>query len=908
MMRRWFPILLLSLIVLLAVLYGFIHRGSGGRGVESRAPVVRESRIPLLLRLDGAIQARGYPKDTDYHQPFIDAHRNYDDPGIPVILPLNGELRFPDLPVHRGALLSFGYGIEQVDGGQAPGARIAFEVSAFPERREEGRRELWRSELICGPVGSPAWRETARVELPAEWVGERVAIGFATHCDRALPEGSALPAYLSPVLASEGSERRLSNLERTRTVVLEDLLDRYEQAIEADEEHEWISHTTTTEFCFAVRRDADGRAYDPEPILTSGVTLALDPDTRSKAARGGVRPALFFDWDHTICRYPVDVPAGGAELRFEIGVDHRCAGVGEAEFLVEIDGREVFSRSLDPGKRPDERGWHPVSIDLTPFAGRTILIAFSGEIGVRGPVSIELQEPQEVGEGKPYTLEVKRVRGAFARPRITRQLQSDRRLSVSGERPSVVVVNVETFRADAPSCYGGPEGITPALDALAAEGLLIERCVTAAPWTSPSVASLFTGLYPQSHGVTSYARSLLPESVATLAERASDAGVTTAAFCSNELISTNKNFDQGFETFFLAPYANARQLVKTFDDWLEDNQDLQFLAYLHLFEPHHPYNAPGADRDRYVPEELKQIDPEQALARLKGRLLAGDPIRPDEPDVLALHALYLGEVRYLDRQLERLRAALQERSLEQRVVLIVTGDHGEEFLEHGLLGHGSNVYAESVRVPLVFWGPGVVPAGERLTGPVEGARLFATILELMKVPYEAATVRPALRFFEPDQGLPAYSSTAHGIRGIETGETGETGVRVLFRSIHGLRNRRSSLIYAPAVGVPDEGRFDPSWLGLHDLNNDPGEQLDLSGSRPKLFDDMRKLMEHAHAIALRSRHGLEVGEIDLGTRRAMGQLGYLQGENADQGERLFAPDDLPKHSSEDSPGPDEDGD
>ena len=884
MIRRW-PSIFLLLLIVLAAFFGWRRLRSSRSGIEALVPVVRESRIPLLLRLDSAIQTRGYPEDTDYHQPFIDAHRNYDDPGIPITLPLNGELLFPGLPVYDDAELSFGYGIEQVDGPRAVGARITFVISGRLERKPADRRELFRAELTCGPLGGPAQREIARVDLPADWLGESIALGLATECDRPMPEATALPVYLSPVLSSSGRKLRLERLQRTRTVVLEDLLDRYEQAVDEDEEHETIVHTTTNEFCFAVRKDADGSAHDPLPILTSGVTSSLDPDPRNKAARGGVRPALFFDWDHSIVRYPVEVPETGALLEFEIGVDHRCQGVGYAEFLVTIDGQEAFRRQLDPGRRPEERGWHPVSIDLSPLAGRRTLIAFEGEVGVRTPVSIDMQEPQAVGPAKPYTLEVKRVRGAFARPRITQHKLEDRRLSARRSRPSVVVVNVETFRADAPACYGGREGITPALDRLAAEGLRVENCVTAAPWTSPSVASLFTGLYPQSHGVTSYARSQLAESVATLAERASDAGVTTAAFCSNELISASRGFDQGFETFFMAPYANARQIVRSFEDWLEDNRELQFLAYLHLFEPHHPYNAPGEDLDRYVPDELRRVDADLALQRLKDRLLKGDSIRPDEPDVRLLRSLYLGEVRYLDRQLERLLAALKRQALDQRVVLIVTGDHGEEFLEHGLLGHGSNVYAESVRVPLVFWGPGVVPAGEHRLGPVEGASLFATILELMEVPYDADLVRPAFRFDAPDQNQSAYSSTVQGIRSIQNDAT---GTWIQFRSIHALRNRRGSLIYWPAVGATT-GTLEPARQGLYDLKQDPDEQLDLSALRPDLLVEMRKLMEQAHTIALQQRHGREVNEIDLETRRAMGELGYLGGNTADQGERLFPP-------------------
>ena len=719
-------------------------------------------------------------------------------------------------------------------------------------------------------------------------MGERITLEFATSCDRQLPVIAALPVILSPVLQSNGVKVRVANLGGVLEVVLEDLLDRYEQAIDQDEEHEWISHSTTNEFCFAVSLDDQGERYDPQPILTSGVTTTLNPDTRLNAARGGVRPALFFDWDHTIVRYPVEVPADGAVLRFEIGVDHRCTGVGFAGFLITIDGKQVFSRELDPERRPWDRGWHQCEVDLGPYAGRRIMLAFEGEVGVRKPVRIDLVETQAVGPGRPYRLEVRRVRGAFARPAIIQRLDRKRRLSMKGERPSVVLVNVETFRADAVSCYGGLPDITPTIDRLASEGTLVEECLAAAPWTSPSVASLFTGLYPRSHGVTSYASSTLPESVLTLAERASLDGVTTAAFCSNALISEAKNFDQGFETFFLAPYANARQLVQVFEDWLADNKDLQFLAYLHLFEPHHPYNAPGEDRARYVPEELRGIDPDEAVLRVKNRILEGDPLDPGEPDVRLLRALYLGEVRYLDRQLERLRLVLAAAGLGGKVVLIVTGDHGEEFVEHGLMGHGSNVYAESLHVPLVFYGPGVIPAGKRIGGPVEGAALYATVLDLLDVTYDRTAVRPPIKFDGSHRPGSAYSSTTQGIRSIAVSESG-TAIR--FKQIHAMRSGQKSLVYFPPGEDPETNPQDRASLELYDLSNDPRESQDLSAELPRFLGELKKLMERAYSLAGARRHGMKVSEIDADTQKALGELGYTGGEGSEEMDTLF-PDDL----------------
>ncbi|MBI4880938.1 MAG: sulfatase [Planctomycetes bacterium] len=867
------------LLLALAAGLGFALLRPRAGGPAATGQVLRESRVPLLLELDRAVQGRGYPEDTDYLEPLPDPQRSMDDGGIPLPLPLRGEFLVPSLPVHEGARLSFGYGIEQVADPAAEGAVISFSVKARAAGGGEWR-ELLREPLACGAPGSGPLLRRAEAALPAEFAGGRADVLFAADCDRELKELSALPVVLSPVLSSAGVKTPAAALADRVPVLLADLLERYPRAVAEDDEWEHIVHSTTPEFCFALRRDADGTEHPPLPILTSGATAAFESDARHDSPRGGARPALFFDFDHTIARYRLEVPRGDVRLEFAIGVDHRCAGVGCADFIVTADGATVFEESLDPGLHPLQRGWQERSVDLSSFAGRTILLAFRGEVFLRAPRTIELTESVPLREAVRYTLEVKRPRAAFAAPRVVRYEEVARRLSRGKERPSVVFVNVETLRADAPSCYGGHEGITPALDALAREGTRIEQCVVAAPWTSPSVASLFTGLYPPAHGVWSYAESYLPESCDTLAERLRRTGVTTAAFSTNELISPGRNFAQGFESFLLAPYANARQVVAAFEDWLEDNKELQFFAFLHLFEPHHPLNAPGADRERYVPEGLRGRDPDQALQRVCERLAASRPVSAEDEDVRLLKALYLGEVRYLDRQIERLQGVLERAGLAERVVLVVTGDHGEEFCEHGLLGHGSHVFGESVLVPLVLWGPGIVPSGKTLRGPVENASLFATVLELMGVDYDAAAARPALRLDGAAAGGLAYTATAQGIRRIDLAAPSPIETKAIFA----VRGARSSLIYSrPGV---DRGR-DPAECLFFALGEDPGERFDLGAGAPAELEEMKQALLRAHRVASSRRHGLEARQIDEGTRRVLGQLAYLGGVPNDAEGDLF---------------------
>ncbi len=847
--------------------------------IESLIPIVRESRVPLILGLDRAEQTAGFPPGTDYLKPFTDARRNVDDGGIPFPMPLTGRATFPRLPLHPGARLRFGYGIEVVADAAATGATVSFSVHATAPQERGGPRKLFEAEIAAGAPGAAPVRESAEVELPADLSGDTVDLVFAVETRARVAEAGLIPVFTSPVLTSSGVKVRARDLTIRSSEIVADLVERYDAATDADDGWEHVSFSLTPETCFAVRRDADG-TETPLPRRAGGIAPAFRTDAPN-AARSAPMPALCFSVDeYTVARYPIDVPAGGARLEFHAGVEERSIAVGTATFSVTVDGDVVFAVDLDPGRRPEDRGWRPCSVDLSPYAGRRVLIGLLGEVLVRAPVVIQVTEEPLLGSPKTYELEVRHVLAAFGRPRVVRDVQVRRRLSKKVERPSVVVVNVETLRQDEPSCYGGIPGITPTLDRLAAEGVLIEECVTAAPWTSPSVASLFTGLYPWSHGVTSYTQSYLFESVETLAERAARAGVTTASFVTNELVASGKNFDQGFETAFFAPYANARQIVSTFADWLVDHHDLQFLAYLHLFEPHHPLNAPGEDLLRYVPAELRELDPDVELARIYDRLERGESVAPDDDGVRLLRGLYRGEVRYLDRQLDRLMQEIARHGLAERVIVVVTGDHGEEFLEHGLIGHGSHVYGETVLVPLVIHGPGIVPAGRRVEGPVENPQLYATILDWLDVDYPRESCRPALRLDRDNGGTgQAYTSTEQGIRRIEAGDE----PRIFTKTIHGLRTRDASLVYSPRGRTRDE----PAEYGLFDLGADPGERVSRHAERQHQLEEMKARLRKAYDVARRAAHGVPIGELDAATLKTLAELGYVEGTRTDAGRELF---------------------
>ncbi|MFP6606239.1 MAG: sulfatase [Myxococcota bacterium] len=303
------------------------------------------------------------------------------------------------------------------------------------------------------------------------------------------------------------------------------------------------------------------------------------------------------------------------------------------------------------------------------------------------------------------------------------------------EPPSVVLVVLDTLRADAVSAYGAVEGTTPTLDALAAEGLLYRRALSPSPWTLPSHATLFTGTGIEVHGVGMRGRVSLPEDFLTLAERFQQAGYETAAFSENMLVSDVFQVLQGFRhrrytRIFKkgegVPF-HSRMTVKPAAEvrkWLEERPPGQpFFLFVNLFEPHTPYSV--RDENPWVPEGASGEELSRYAQKPERRLC--DP-ELTQRDFDILKGLYLGDVHEADRVLGRILADVRKLGGAPRLITLVTSDHGELFGERGLLGHEFNLRYGALHVPLVVQGLDL-PSGV-IDTPVTLADVPATILKL----------------------------------------------------------------------------------------------------------------------------------------------------------------------------------
>ena len=424
------------------------------------------------------------------------------------------------------------------------------------------------------------------------------------------------------------------------------------------------------------------------------------------------------------------------------------------------------------------------------------------------------------------------------------------------ERPrNLILISIDTLRQDRVSAYGYPRPTTPALDALAARGVVFENASAPSPWTLPSHVSLLTGLYPQTHGATGHLHAM-SRNATTLADWLRERGYATGAVVNTVLLDRSRGFARGFDHFervesaedaSAAPEIDARALR-----WLDEPRTRPFFLFLHHYDVHSDY----APAERYRKLFAGPYDGEftGATEQLKQVRLGKRAIAP--ADAKHLSDLYDAEVRQLDDELARFLAELEARGHLRSTVLIVTSDHGEEFLEHGGVLHGRTLHGELVRVPLVVAGAGV-PRGRRVEAPVSLVDVFPTVTGLLGVeapPYvEGIDLSPAWRrswaglpedrpvFFEADWWL-----------GRAEGEW-KRAVRRAGWKLH----------YESPGGV----------FSLYDVAHDPGEQVDLAAREPARLEALRALLApHLGPSASGAeRPGLSPAETER-----LRALGYLE--------------------------------
>jgi arylsulfatase A-like enzyme len=379
----------------------------------------------------------------------------------------------------------------------------------------------------------------------------------------------------------------------------------------------------------------------------------------------------------------------------------------------------------------------------------------------------------------------------------------------------VVLIGIDTLRADRLSCYGYPRPTSPRIDAFAAESVLFEQAISQSSWTLPGFASIMTGLVPSRHGAGEGKRCLLAPcgslepDVPVLAEGFLRAGYRTASFVSNGYVGPGVGLGRGFEVADVEK--RGETAVGKAIAWLTERRAEPFFLFVHVIEPHGPYAPPEEDRRLFV-------DPGYAGPVVAEKLGFADPAWSDA-DRSHVMDLYDADVHFTDRIVGRLFDALADLGLDDRTLVVLTSDHGEELFERGQLGHGQSVYDELLRVPLIVRFPGRALRG-RVARQVRTMDVFPTMLEAMGRP-----VPP---------GLDAVSLLA-----LAHGGPGDAALDTAVAEFTYVDPERKAVRQPPAKLIVDDARGTAAFF---DLATDPGERSDRVGDHPDRVTAMRRLL------------------------------------------------------------------
>jgi arylsulfatase A-like enzyme/Flp pilus assembly protein TadD len=369
------------------------------------------------------------------------------------------------------------------------------------------------------------------------------------------------------------------------------------------------------------------------------------------------------------------------------------------------------------------------------------------------------------------------------------------------EAPNIIFITVDTTRADHMGFLGCKRGLTPNLDTLARQGVVFERAFSQAPLTPVSHATIFTGTYPQFHTVTDFGHPL-PALLPYMPEILQKTGYHTAAFIASLVLDPKANmapgFDRGFD-FFDAGFRAKRSVEESRYDtmerrggdvvahsiaWLNKNRQSPFFIWIHLYDPHAPYDPPP-------PYDTRFKDP------------------------------YDGEIAYADSALGKLFQYLRQRGLYDRALIMMMSDHGESLGAHGESMHGIFLYDETIHVPLVFKLPGALLAGKRVTSRVRLVDVAPTLLSMLSLPlpptFQGESLVPLMKSPKAAADLPAYSQTEYPHRAFG------------WSAISSLRTGKYLYVRAPK-------------RELYDQTQDEAAEHNLAASAPAVTDTLAAQM------------------------------------------------------------------
>ena len=407
--------------------------------------------------------------------------------------------------------------------------------------------------------------------------------------------------------------------------------------------------------------------------------------------------------------------------------------------------------------------------------------------------------------------------------------------AVKAEAPNIILVTIDTTRADRMGFLGSKRGATPNLDRVAQQGIVFEKAYSQAPLTPVSHATIFTGTYPQFHTVTDFGHPL-PSLLPSVPEILQKSGYHTAAFIGSLILDPKANmapgFDRGFD-FFDAGFHQKRapdedryhnierragDVVNRAIAWLNQNRKAPFFIWIHLYDPHAPYDPPAPFNKRFK-----------------------DP--------------YDGEIAYSDASLGRLFTYLRQRGLYDRALIAVMSDHGESLGAHGESMHGIFLYDETIRVPLLFKLPGALQAGRHVKARVRLVDVAPTLLSMLSLPlpptFQGESLVPLMKPSQkPHPELPAYAETDYPHRAFG------------WSALRSLRTGKYLFVRAPK-------------RELYDESLDKDDQHNLSSKSPAITETLQAQLDQFRESTSSLKDKPEPATLSSEQKENLSALGYV---------------------------------
>jgi len=464
-------------------------------------------------------------------------------------------------------------------------------------------------------------------------------------------------------------------------------------------------------------------------------------------------------------------------------------------------------------------------------------------------------------------------------------------------RPNILLLVMDATRSDHLSCYGYHRSTTPHLQRLAEDGMLFQNAFSAAPWTPPSFASLFTGCYPSRHKVSGK-NLVFDKDLVTLPQVLLENGYNTSCFSTTASINIVRGFSKGFDNF-VEIWRRSKE-IRDFDiknigtivkkvvygrdkytyymnrmiqKWIKRNSlsGKPFFICAHYHNPHSPYKPPKPFNKAFCEAAANQYDGEKLnfLSRRGGYSYMAKQVSVTEEEFDIIKTWYDGEIAYLDFRINELIQYIKDLGLYENTLTIITADHGENFGEHGLMYHQFCLYDTLIHVPLVVVWPRLFKGGGEITNLVSLVDLFPTILEILNIDVSGCGHLDGKSFasFKNEEYHPcifAEYEPSRGVLGIFQTKYPEFDYSVYDRSIKCIRTKNYKFI-----------QYSDGYEELYDVQNDAQERQNVLERYSEVSDELKQRLKHYTDSFGRDREVGIVVEEDEEVRKNLRSLGYL---------------------------------